>query len=136
MEIWFRVTSLAQIKFHRNHRKKYLRGKIFWWYLLELNMYLLSLVCERCLFLLYKMIDLWRNYRDPPKTVPWSFQRNYWFSPSVLKISNTLQQISFITWSRFSSLCILMTLTRILGHKGQKGQILKSAANGLKRVEN
>ncbi len=31
---------------------------------------------------------------------------------------------------------VLLTLSEIRGHKGQKGQILQSAANGLKRVEN
>ena len=33
-------------------------------------------------------------------------------------------------------LLVLLTLSEIRGHKGQKGQILESAANGLKRVEN
>ena len=46
------------------------------------------------------------------------------------------QSVAKCQWRRFRSYCFCLTLDGIRGHKGQKGQILKNVANGLKHMQN
>ena len=54
-------------KFHGNVSEKWFISKIYYWILSEIKIRLLTLICERFMFVFLKTTDLLSIYDDPQK---------------------------------------------------------------------